>query len=223
MASPSTRPTSLVELAATLLREEILDGDLHPGDRIHITETAARFELSPIPLREGLRMLVSEGLVVPQPQRGYRVTAATVEDIDDTYRLRLLLDPMAVRLAVTNFDDESRTHLQGCFDRMVTSYRKGDWPSHRVPHREFHFAIYSQCDSPWLLRCISMLWENSDRYQRLSTDLRGTRDQRLAEHRGIMEAVLAGDPEEAGQRMESHLRVTHGTVRALLAGEGTQG
>jgi len=213
-------PRSLADQAAVLLREEILAGSLQPGDRIHLEGTAARFDMSPIPIREALRMLASEGLVLPLPQRGYRVTAATVDDLDDTYRLRLMLDPMAVRLAVANFDEDDRVHLRECFGKLVESYKRDEWPSHRVHHRNFHFALYSKCGSPWLLRFVSMLWENSDRYQRLSRAGRGSPTQRLEEHRGIMHAALDGDAEEAAQRMEDHLRLTYRTVRGLVEGNG---
>jgi DNA-binding GntR family transcriptional regulator len=217
MAEPARARLSLADEAAVLLREEILAGSLHPGDRVHLESTASRFEMSPIPVREALRMLASEGLVIPIPQRGYRVTAATVDDLDDTYRLRVVLDPLAVRLAVVNFDEDARADLQACFDALVKSYEQPEWRQHRVPHRNFHFAIYARCGSPWLLRFISMLWENSDRYQKLSTAGRGSPAQRLEEHRGIMEATIAGDSEEAARRMEDHLRLTYRTVRALLA------
>jgi DNA-binding GntR family transcriptional regulator len=222
MAAYARVPRSLADQAAVLLREEILAGSLQAGDRIHLEDAAARFEMSPIPIREALRMLASEGLVIPLPQRGYRVTAATVDDLNDTYRLRLMLDPMAVRLAVASFDEDSRTYLRACFGRLVESYRHYEWTSHRVHHRNFHFAIYTRCGSPWLLRLVSMLWENSDRYQRLSTAGRGTPAERLEEHRGIMEATLAGDPEEAAQRMEDHLRLTYRTVQGLLSRDGTR-
>lgn len=210
---------SLSDRAAILLREEILAGTLKPGDRVHLEGAATRFRMSPIPVREALRMLASEGLVIPVPQRGYRVTAITVDDLDDTYRLRLMLDPLAVRLAADRLDDDGRAHLRACFDRLVESYRQDDWSKHRLPHRNFHFAIYSRCGSPWLLRFVTMLWENSDRYQRLSTAGRGNPAQRLGEHRGIMEAVLAGDAGLGAQRMEEHLRLTYRTVRNLLASD----
>lgn len=220
MGGYTTSRRSLADEAAVLLREEILTGSLQAGDRVHLESAAGRFEMSPIPVREALRMLASEGLVTPIPQRGYRVTATTVDDLDDTYRLRLLIDPLAVRLAVVNFDDEAREDLRSCFDRLVGSYTQSDWTYHRVHHRNFHFAIYTRCGSPWILRFISMLWENSDRYQRLSTAGRGSPAQRLEEHRGIMEATLDGDPDEAAQRMEDHLRLTYRTVRELLARDG---
>lgn len=183
-------------------------------------DAAARFEMSPIPVREALRSLASEGLVVPLPQRGYRVTEATVQDLDDTYRLRLMLDPLAVRLAVDRMDEPLQTYLGERFDRLVDSFHHADWPTHRVHHRNFHFAIYDHCGSGWLLRFLMMLWENSDRYQRLSSLHRGTTDQRIAEHREILEACLDGDAEEAARRMGHHLNLTYRTVRDLLTAPG---
>jgi DNA-binding GntR family transcriptional regulator len=216
MQPESDLETTLVGRALRSLREEILSGELGSGARIHLEEAAARLGMSPIPIREALRILASEGLVTAVRNRGYRVTATTVEDLDDTYLMRLTLDPMAVRLAVPRFTDADRAGLQASFEQLLQSYRQDDWTAHRIHHRAFHFAIYQACGSPWLLRFISMLWETSDRYQRLSTALRGTKQQRIEEHREIYDACMAGDADEAGRAMEKHLGRTHRTVRDLL-------
>src|SRR5687768_7127360 len=96
--SQSTR----VDVAISAIRHEILSGTLPPNGRVHINELAARLQMSPIPVREALRALASEGLLVAVPQRGYRVRATSTADLEETYRLRLLLDPLATRLAVPN-------------------------------------------------------------------------------------------------------------------------
>jgi len=207
---------TLVEHAAEALREEILGGRLHPGSRVHLDEAATRLDMSPIPIREALRWLASEGLVIPLPQRGYRVREVTPADFEDTYRLRLVLDPLATRLAVPNLPGEGLDRLTDAFEHLLAGYRQDDWAINRLHHRAFHFAIYGGSGSSWLVRFIDMLWQNSERYQRMSARYRGTVEQRAQEHRRIMMACRSGDAQEAETLMRQHLMLTYTTVKRLL-------
>lgn len=207
---------TLVEHAAEALREEILGGRLVPGARVHLDEAATRLEMSPIPVREALRWLASEGLVIPLPQRGYRVREVTLADLEDTYRLRLVLDPLATRMAVPNLPADGLDRLATTFERLLAAYRQDDWAINRLHHRAFHFAIYGASGSSWLVRFIGMLWQNSERYQRMSARYRGTVEQRAQEHRRIMIACRRGDAQEAEKLMRQHLMLTYTTVKRLL-------
>jgi DNA-binding GntR family transcriptional regulator len=199
---------TLVERAVQGLRDEILDGTLAPGDRVHLTDAAARLGMSMVPVREALRSLAAEGLVCAVPQRGYRVSELSLGDLDDTYRLRLVLDPMAAELAVPNMTERELRVVRTAFDGLVAAYAAGDHVRHARFHRAFHFAIYEPCASPWLLRFLNQLWENSIRYQRLSHRRRGSLQDRAEEHRRILDAVEAGDAAGAAQRVREHLELT---------------
>jgi DNA-binding GntR family transcriptional regulator len=213
---PPTNP-SLVERAVDHIREEILVGDLPPGERVHLTETAERLGMSVVPVREALRSLASEGLVVAISQRGYRVSPISVEDLHDTYRLRLLLDPKATELAVPRMTQENHRVLVTAMASLERAYLKGDRALHRVAHRSFHFGIYNACDSPWLIRFIEMLWASSYRYQILSIRRRGTLTDRAEEHRRICDACLEGDGELAALLMRKHLALTLTAVELATA------
>jgi DNA-binding GntR family transcriptional regulator len=199
---------TLVERAVQGLRDEILDGTLAPGDRVHLTDAAARLGMSMVPVREALRSLAAEGLVCAVPQRGYRVSELSLGDLDDTYRLRLVLDPMAAELAVPNMTERELRVVRTAFDGLVAAYAAGDHVGHARFHRDFHFAIYEPCASPWLLRFLNQLWENSIRYQRLSHRRRGSLQDRAEEHRRILDAVEASDAAGAAQRVREHLELT---------------
>jgi DNA-binding GntR family transcriptional regulator len=95
----------LVALAAESLRDDVLAGVFAPGDRILLDAVASELGMSNIPVREALRTLATEGLVEAVPNRGYVVVAATAEDLEDTYRLRTMLEPLAVRVAVPRLTD----------------------------------------------------------------------------------------------------------------------
>jgi len=215
-ASALPSPQTLVEYAAAQLRESILSRDLAPGEWLRLDGIAQSLGMSPIPLREALRMLATEGLVVPQPHRGYVVAAATVADLEETYRLRLVLEPLAVRLAVPRFTDEDFALLEQEVDGMAAAFAKGDWVAYRAHHRAFHFAIYERCNSGWLLRFADMLWLNTQRYQRLTMEIKGELRARQKEHKGILVACRSRDAEAAGDLMHSHLNLALKALRGFL-------
>lgn len=207
---------SLVDEAVASIREMILSGALQPGARINLDETAAELEMSPIPLREAMRVLNSQGLVDSLPQKGYRVRPATYEDLLETYRLRRLLDPLAVKLAVPKLAKVGMKRVDQAFVELSEAIASSaDWDTRRTIHREFHFSIYEASGSGWLLTFLEMLWGNSERYQRLRTASRSQR-QDLEEHRRILEACRSGNARHAAATMEDHIANTERTVAPLL-------
>lgn len=207
---------TLVELAADWLRESILSGELSAGERIRLDAIAQELGMSPIPVREALRSLATEGLVVPLAHRGYTVQPVTVGDLMDTYRLRLMLEPVAVQLAVPHLDEPTLDHLSEELDLLERAFRDSDWPSHRIHHRAFHFGMYDKCDSAWLLRFTDMLWVNSERYQRMTTRIKGELNERRKEHRRILAACREHDATQAAALMHDHLNSAAETIRAFL-------
>jgi DNA-binding GntR family transcriptional regulator len=210
-------PLTLVEYAADYLRESILSRSIAPGEWIRLDGIAQGLGMSPIPLREALRMLATEGLVIPQPHRGYVVAPATVPDLEEAYRIRLLLEPLAVRLAVPRLGSDDLRSLGEAIDGMSAAYRASAWPEYRVHHRTFHFSIYTRCNSQWLVRFADMLWLNTQRYQRMTMEIKGELRARQREHKEILAACRAGDAEGAGEAMHRHLASALESLSAFLA------
>ena len=98
IAPAASTPTAQARAAAAL-RTAILDGELRPGQRVSQEAWAARVGVSMIPVREALRALAGEGLVAYRPRRGYAVTELDLDDLDEVYRLRALLETEALREA----------------------------------------------------------------------------------------------------------------------------
>jgi DNA-binding GntR family transcriptional regulator len=207
---------SLVEFAADHVRESILVGALPAGERILVDEIASDLGISPIPVREALRMIATEGLALPTLRRGYTVASARLEDLRDTYQVRVLLEPLATRLAVPRLDAADVANLANEVDLLEAAIRDGNWKDHHMHHRAFHFGIYQRCDSPWLIRFTEMLWANSQRYQYMTVRFKGEMRQRLVEHRDILASVEAGDAEGAAELMRNHLIHAQEPIAAFL-------
>lgn len=214
--------STLTQTVAAALSEEILSGRLEPGSWIRPLELARRFGTSATPVREALRSLAAEGVVTALPQRGYQVSPASHADLEDTYRIRMVLDPLAVELAVPRLTAEDIKASEEALESLISTYDRDDAEAHRFAHRLFHFSIYQSCGSPWLLRLLRLLWDNSERYQRLSLAERGSPTDRAREHRGIFEAARAGNVDEAVALTRAHLALTTSSVNQLLA-HSTQG
>jgi len=219
--SPPASPVTLVEYAAGRLRDEILSGELPTGTHINLDRTAQRLGMSPIPVREALRILEAERIVISIRQRGYTVSQVTVQDLDEIYRLRFLLEPLAVELAVPRLTDEQIAQLESDLLLLDDAFARNDWDAHRRYHRAFHFGIYTPCGSPHLLRFLEVLWVNSQRYQRITTRLKGELEQRAREHHLIFAACRAREVKQAAGLMHDHVRRALDVIRdALLADAG---
>lgn len=208
--------TSLADFAAQSVRDSILAGDLPPGERVLLDGIATELGISLIPVREAVRTIATEGLLIPDARRGYTVAPILVKDLDETYQLRLLLEPEAVRMAVPLLTPADLTELGQEIKLLGEAFNDQDWPSHRIHHRAFHFGIYERCNSKWLLRVTEMLWANSERYQFVSTKIRGQLGARLTEHRRILSACRRGDGDLAAELMDDHLRRAGQSVREFL-------
>lgn len=207
---------SLVDEAVDAIKDRIDKGVLAPGARINLDETAAELDMSPIPLREAMRVLTTQGLVDSLPLKGYRVRPVTYDDLLETYRLRQVLDPLAVQVAIPNLTDARLVRIETAFtDLSKAPAGVEDWTTRRELHRDFHFAIYEASESRWLLLFIQMLWTNSERYQRLRTAVRSQQVD-LKEHREILAACQQRDARRGAQLMKEHIARTARVVAPLL-------
>ena len=208
-----TTPRTLVQFAAEQLRKQIFLGEISADKPIRITKLAEDLGVSPIPIREALQLLSAEGLVVAVPRRGYTVAKLTIEDLDDTYRLRIMMEPLAMELAVPNLDNDDLATIQ----QELRLVEEGGLEA-RNHHREAHFNLYNKCNSVWLMRCIEMLWQNAQRYQILTERIEVEFARRLEEHWLILKAAESGDAGLASKLVAEHLERAAAVIRGYLAG-----
>ena len=202
------KPPTLAAHVTQELRDAIIQGRLKPGEPLLLADLAKRLDVSIMPVREALKRLQSEGLVEQPPQKEARVTALSLEDLDDTYAARVLLETRVIRRSAEKFTEENYRRLTAILERYEAAYQAGEDAEGRRLHKAFHFGMYEVGGSPWLIQLISMLWDNSERYRRLSLTQRGTVHDRRREHSGVLEACRKNAPELAAELLEQHLRRT---------------
>jgi len=215
---PAGGHRTLAERAFATLHEAIVTGALAPGERLPIEDLAEVLDMSPMPIREALRLLDSVGLVENIPHRGARVTELSIEDLREVYEARLALEPLAVRHAAENFTDED---AQRAADRLADHVRASKqrtlgpiWTTHTA----FHFALYEAAKSRWMLRLIHPLLESSERYRFAMLPVRLNLDKRRLEHERILQACIDHDPDRASIELHNHLARTANTIAGQMGG-----
>jgi DNA-binding GntR family transcriptional regulator len=200
------------DLAYEALLAEILECRLAPGAKIIIIEIAGRLGFSPGAVREALSRLAAEKWTVATAQKGYSVTPVSADELKDLTRTRITIEQLCLRAAITHGDVEWETHLVAAYHRlhripmMEASPRVN--PAWASAHTTFHAALVAGCDSPWMLTLRSMLYAQSERYRHLSAALARENRDVDAEHKRILDACLAREPERACSAIDDHLQQT---------------
>jgi len=201
---PADGARTLADVALAELKEAIVSGEIPPGTPIRLQEYVDRLQMSSVPIREALRFLEQKGLIERSPHRGVFVSPMSAQDLDDTYQIRLELESKALRMASEAMTDDDSARITELVERYAKASLAGDSVA-RDLHGDIHMSLYELSGSKWLLLLLPMLWDNSERYRRLALPLRGTPEQRIEEHRQIVEAVAAGDPDRAETLLRTHL------------------
>ena len=140
------------------LRELITDRQLSPGTPLRQRDLAEQFDVSYTPVREALRRLESEGLVVTDVHRGATVARTESEEMEENYRILAALEALAGTLAVSKMTDPDLTEIESLY-RQVAACHPDDSRLAEL-NRQFHFRIYECARSPMLLTLMRLLWRS---------------------------------------------------------------
>jgi DNA-binding GntR family transcriptional regulator len=146
------------DLVTDALRELITDRRLSPGAPLRQRELAQQFDVSYTPVREALRRLESEGLVVTDVHRGAVVARTESEELEENYRILAALEALAGSLAVSKMTDDDVAEIEDLY-RQVARCSPDDGRLAEL-NRRFHFRIYECARSPMLLLLMRLLWRS---------------------------------------------------------------
>jgi GntR family carbon starvation induced transcriptional regulator len=201
------------------LRLEILGGKISPGAKLRADDLKGKFEVSLTPVREALMRLSSEGLVISEDQRGFRVAPVSLENLKEVTELRVALECLALRLAIEGGDLEWESNIVATAHRLaaLTSRRSGTEPAineeWELWHRKFHLALIAACNMPLLLAFCKTANDLCDRYRRIYLPIIRQVD-RLKEHNRIAEATCKRDGVLAIKLLTAHIRRTETVIIA---------
>ena len=200
---------SLTAKVYSKVREDILEGRYKNGDYLVETKLAEELSVSRTPIREALKQLELEDLVVSIPNRGVMVQGMSSHDIDDIFTIRHLIEGQAAFWAAERIDKENLSKLTEIIELMEMYTRKNDANNLARLDTEFHEVIYSACDSRVLRHILAQLHNNTRQVRRTSLTTPERPSHSLKEHRAIFNAIEQHRPGEAKATMESHIVNAH--------------
>jgi DNA-binding GntR family transcriptional regulator len=201
------------------LRTAIVRGDLAPDARLVEADVSASFEMSRGAVRTALIRLEQEGLVVREPHRGARVRKVSDEEAVEILQARAVLEGLAARQAAERIDEAGAERLQACLARQRELLDAGDLLGASDANADLHAALLGLSGHGTALRLIQALNSQTVRYQYRTILIPGRPAASVAEHTAIVEAVVAGRPEDADNAMRNHLfNVAQAVQRGLFRG-----
>jgi DNA-binding GntR family transcriptional regulator len=190
---------SKTDLVAALIRELVITGQLTGGEQLRQRDLAQRFGVSQTPVREAMRRLESEGLLVCDTHRGFTVAAPELGPVEENFQIRAALESLGASLAAGKIDAAGLARLRDLNDRMRAL--PDDDPRYLDLNREFHFAIYEYARSPLLLSLMRLLWAALHGGPRVTR----THAESARQHDEILQALGNRDAAGASARTYEHI------------------
>jgi len=195
-SDPAITYVNIQDAVVNRIRNMILSGRLKPGDRLRQDELAKTFGVSTMPIREALRQLQAEGLVVFRPRRGATVARPSVSEYEEVYLIREALETLACRWAAEDFDRIPIDRLKLLLQEIEAAEANSDDVHRRLRLvRKFFFTVFAASGKVHLLRILSNLWDLSQQYRLYFYSLPELDPQRLTNYRSIYQACHDRDPE----------------------------
>jgi DNA-binding GntR family transcriptional regulator len=205
-ASPTERQPlharALYQDVAERLRQKIFNREIEPGGWIDEQRIAAEYGISRTPLREALKVLAVEGLVTMKLRRGAYVTEMSSSDVSQVYHLMALLEADAAGRAATQATDADIAELQALHDRLESQVQQRD--AFFATNEEFHLRLLALAGNRWSAQIVQDLRKVMKLNRQLSLFKQGRLAESLAEHRAVMAAIAARQPEAAARLMRAH-------------------
>ncbi|HEX3549326.1 MAG TPA: GntR family transcriptional regulator [Candidatus Elarobacter sp.] len=219
-AQPLRAPEPRSEGLVDALRDAILTGRYRPGTRLVQDDLAAEFGMSRIPLREALRRLEGEGLVVISPNRGAIVRPLAPKDVVDLYDVRLALESLALRRGAERYADlRASTKARHAQARSAITSR--NLPALFRLDRDFHADMAAASDNPHLVAALGAQWSQIMRVMHAYFTTGEYPADTWDDHEAIADAVAHGEADVAIERLRAHLIGSRDRILGSLRAKGT--
>lgn len=208
------------ELVRKILEEKIIYGDLSPGSRLLEEELVRQFNVSRSPIREALKVMEHEGLVIIEPRRGARVAPLSINDLNEVYATRVVLESLAAAQAAVHCDDEDSIKLSSDLKGLEDAFED------ELPRKFFEAnvaitnSIHCISGNVTLARLLQSIAKQSYRYRYLAYSMvPDLMKISIESNRALVEAILANDSCLARSVMESVIRQSWRRVVLILGSE----
>ena len=206
--------TTLIASAYERLRADVLSGRLAPGQKLGIESLREQYDTGATPVREALNRLAAEGWVLHLEQRGFAVAPVSDDALRELAQTRIWVETLALRKSMErkNPEWEERIvlglHRLSKMPRSLSTTRYDENPEWEKLHRVFHMALIGNCGSRWLIGFCEQLYDQAYRYRQLAVKAAYKSRNELAEHRAIVNAIVAADADAACAALQAHFTKT---------------
>jgi DNA-binding GntR family transcriptional regulator len=215
--------TDILDLAlvpkrvADALGSDIIFGRLEPDSRVVEEEVAERFGVSRSPVRESIRLLERDGLVVRAERRGARVSPMSQRDLDEVYACRLCLEGLAAAEAATRRRAESLVALEAGLTQLQRAFQKSDIRAYFEANVAFTDAVHIAADNPTLRRLLGSIGKQALRYRFLAyRKFPELMAKSVEGNKDVVAAIRAGDAEAARAETERLIKRSWEAIRSAI-------
>ncbi|MDO5422305.1 MAG: GntR family transcriptional regulator [Eubacteriales bacterium] len=206
----------LRDVVFNTLRQAILRGELQPGERLMEIQLAQRLGVSRTPVREAIRKLELEGLVLMIPRRGAVVAEITKQDLEDVLEVRAALEELAVKDACDHITEDQLQELKKAANEFKRTLEGTDLVACAQADINFHEIIYSATNNRRLVQMLNNLREQMYRYRMENLKDKRTHKTLVEEHDAIRRALKKHDKEKAGAAINIHIENQKRSILASL-------
>ena len=210
----------LRDIVFNSLRKAILKGELEPGERLMEKQLAEKMGVSRTPIREAIRKLELEGLVIMVPRKGAEVAMITEQDIKDVLEVRAALESLAVKLACQRMDQQKVNELLSVNDAFMGAAKRKDVETVIKKDVEFHDTIYQATNNRKLIGMINNLQEQIYRFRVEYIRQMDDFSNLMEEHEEIVTAIVGKEINEAQEIATKHIENQEkAVIRQITIGE----
>ena len=195
----------LRDVVFNTLRQAILRGELKPGERLMEIQLANKLGVSRTPIREAIRKLELEGLVLMIPRKGAEVAEITEKNMLDVLEVRRALEELAVKLACERITEEEIQELKDAADAFQKILSEKDITKIAEADEAFHDVIFKSTGNDRLIQLLNSLREQMYRYRLEYLKREEYHPQLLEEHQQIIERITSKDQSEAAELIDRHI------------------
>lgn len=206
----------LRDVVFNTLRQAILRGEMEPGERLMEIQLAQKLGVSHTPIREAIRKLELEGLVIMIPRKGAEVAHITEKDMRDVLEVRATLEELVVALACKNVTDEKLAELKAANKLFETAIVSKDVVNIVDADVHFHDIIYTMTDNARLIQIINNLREQMYRYRLEYVKDARTHSILISEHNDIIKQLKDRNVEQAKKVIYQHINNQEKGIIRLL-------
>lgn len=198
------------EEIADILRENVISGNINPGEKVNEYQVAKLLNISRPPIREAFRLLAAEGLITLVPRKGAFVSKLSIQEVKEIYEMKSMMESFAVRLAIPIVDEKEVSKLDSILRLMEEKIKENNFRQIQRLNIEFHRRMIRMSKNHKLVHFYESIILPIRRYQRLGLSAPSSWKTSFKEHRNIVEAITSRNVELAERLTREH------TMRATL-------